>query len=838
MEAGGSESTLKNYFEGQTFAQYENISVGDLNFSSDVKMQLNENKIFTLGELFSCPLEKLRNANNIDIDNIIKTLKIFFNYEKLTKEPDFINSIEQKISALPEEIKNRNLLPFIHVYNLKGNNLSEEVPQDLSVKDFFQYLNDNPEIYKPEELEIFINWLNFDINSEVQKVFDKIFINKREILMIHDRIAGKTLNEIGIKFGITRQRVNQVERPIIKKFLKNYSAYLKDMVLFLCVLSGEKNMIKFEDFENILGEDHAQILWYLLRKIKPSNFNTQIFHYDENLESIILTQKNDDKAFVAESIADFLPDLIEENILDETIRNLAKEKGYPEEVLRIKFFQTYHKSGKFFHRHRLTNAFKWNYILRERFQNGYKISDETDYARFLRYLEKIFGDKKIFSQRNIDATIANVGVLCDRGKYIHRDFVHIPPQIVSLINDFIEKSDKTALLYKEIFESLKDQLVGTQITNHYFLQGVIKMFGPPYSLRKDYLTKDTALNLSAEFNNFIKKNGEVTAQDIKNEFISFNESNIHLLLSQCPEIIVAGEGLYFHSSNLNLTEADYTEIENFLRQVCENIPASSRMLFDLFSDKFSDFLARNNILRHEKLFGVLRYMFKDKFYFSRPYISISEIKFITNKKVLLMSLENINKIEIKELQKICEEQSINFSTSSYLVETLRPEFIRIDEFTLMRPEILGITDEIIMAVCDELKSAIKENGGWKAAKNFTDYEWLPQLDISWNSFLIESIASLANEKFKVMRSFSSDTSCSSAVFVSSDFADYDFNSFLLKTLKDADEKKPFQTRKEILNWLKSQGFCNTKMPKFLIDEGYIKFSSKGKIELKNFSDTR
>ena len=221
-------------------------------------------------------------------------------------------------------------------------------------------------------------------------------------------------------------------------------------------------------------------------------------------------------------------------------------------------------------------------------------------------------------------------------------------------------------------------------------------------------------------------------------------------------------------------------------------------------------------------------MFKDKFYFSRPYISTADVKNITTKKVLLMHLEEMDSLDIEDLISICNEYEIHYVAMSNLVESLRPEFIRVDEFSLMRPESLGV----ISAVCSEVKSAIRRGGGWQTAKTFSDFEWLPQLKISWNSFLLESIVSLSDEKISVIKNSATETNFSSAIFVSDDFAEDNFNSFLLKILIDEQDKQPFQDRKELLTWLQSQGLCAQKLPKFLETEGHITLDAYGRIFLQ------
>ena len=232
-------------------------------------------------------------------------------------------------------------------------------------------------------------------------------------------------------------------------------------------------------------------------------------------------------------------------------------------MIKLKLSQIYRHSGKFFHRGRLTLTFECGYILKERFPNGYKTGDESFCTRFIRYIQDIFEEMSLLTQRNINAKVRIIGVLCNRGKYLHPDLFHIAPEIMDQVQKFL-----------------------------------------------------------------------------------------------------------------------------------------------------------------------------DDFNFSRPYISTADIKDIKNKKVLLNLLESIEEIEIEDLIGICDENGIHYVARTYLIDSLRPDFIRVDESTLMRPEFIGITDEIISAVVESIHLAIERNGCWQAAQTFDDYEWLPQLEISWNSFLL------------------------------------------------------------------------------------------------------
>ena len=495
----------------------------------------------------------------------------------------------------------------------------------------------------------------------------------------------------------------------------------------------------------------------------------------------------------------------------------AAEKNCPVELMRERLSKFYERSGKFLHCGRLTLTFKCGYILKENFPNGYKIADKFFYSRFIYYLRDIFDEKNSLTQRNLDSIIGRIGVLCNRGKYIHPDFVNIPPAIIERVKKFIDNSSHTAIFYKEIFESLRKIFAGTQITNHYFLQGVIRFYELPYILRKDYLTKVDEVNMGKEFNRFVEEHGEVSPEDIKENFVSFKLINKTLLMRRCVEIINIGGGKFLHSVRLKLTHDDFKNIKDFLNQICTT-PINSQRLFDLFSNRFAEFMTRNEIFTHEKLFGIMKYMFSDEFNFSRQHVSIKDITEINSRKILLFALKDTDKIAINDFVKICQGQNINCRHKTYLIELLRPDFIRIDEFTLARPESIGVTDEVISAIVDKLSAAIERNGGWQATSVFNDYDSVPPIKVAWNGFLLDSVASLAEDMFYILKIPHISAKFSTTILVSEEFAEDDFKSFVLKILNAKHKEKPFRSKDEILIWLQEHGLCDKKIPKFLEDD--------------------
>lgn len=718
---------------------------------------------------------------------------------------DSLAFISDKIQALPAEIKNTKIHMLLPIGNFKHEESFSSLPEDLILADLPKWLAKNPLPFDEAELLNLLDELPLDLKSYIKKIIHSSYSTVREFEIICWRAKNATLFETGKNLGLTRERVRQIEIKWFKKFLLKRSE-LKKIFYLLRAVVDKKIALNLNDVEKFIDPFDANIIWHLAPKV-------DFFSFDKELNALIFY---DDKNFDVAKLLKDIPESMDEKTFNDTVEKLAREENLSADFIKVKLLKFYNHSGKFFYRGMMTVTFKFAYVLKERFPKGYKIADKNFYSRFVYHLREIFGDNTpLYTQHNIDATVAKISVLCARGKYIHPDFVNVPPEIINRVKDFIDNSNHTAIFYKEIFQSLKNIFVGTQITNHYFLQGVIKLYKFPYILRKDYLTKSDETNMSKEFDNFVRERGTVTVKEIKKHFISFKKFNIVFLLKRCPEIIRVAEGKYMHSSLLNLKKRDKVSIENFLQEKCKS-PLSSRLVFDLFSKEFPDFLALNKIYDHEKLFGVLSCLFRDKFKFSRPYISVKSMTRISNRKVLLGILADRNEIGIENLVEICEKNRIYYVSRNRLIANIAPAFIRVNKTDLQRSEALGVTKEVISTVAKYIRAAIKRNGGWQSAKIFKDYDSLPQLKTAWNSFLLESVLSLAKEPIcKIKANWTKGNNFSSAIFIANEFANDDYKSLVTKALIAEHKKNPFHAEEKILEWLKEQGLCYKNLPCFL-----------------------
>ena len=738
--------------------------------------------------------------------------------DKVTEDNETLKEMAiEKLNSLRAKYENKNLQPFINAYNSNHDALPEDIAHNSTVDELIAYVTNPPCEIDFKAAKNFSYWLDFDLNNLLASLIKKIFVKERDIDVLMERMAGNSLKKVGLKFNTSNESIRQIEFKIVQRFFNAYQALPQNIFFCLYALNGGKNILYLDDAKKFIDEYNFKIFRHILKNIQYG----KDFSYDEEINAIIFYSSVVLKDIDLEELKKSLPSkVLKENEFNEFIKNFAAEKNYPLELLNLKLHDQYTKYGNYIFLNEISLHQKYDFIFKKYFPNGYKISNIDDYKLFKSSYKEIFNTNETASQKTLDVRLANIGVLCGRGRYIHKSYVKVPKETLKLIKNFVDSSTRNVFSYKEIFTVFKDKLLESNIINHYFLQGIIKLYRLPYIFKKDYLLKIDGAKIESELDEFVEQRGEVTLKEIKNEFNSLPAYNIGFIFGRCHEIIKIGVGTFMHSNQLNLIEKESAEIENFLLQACEKKSMHMRIIFDLIKENFPNFISRNKIGNFEKLFGILKYMFNCKLTFIAPYISLNTVSTNSGVEILLRYLKNVDSAYISELLRVCENHGMLW-TSSYLVETLNKYFIRVNETTLRSIKSIGVTDEIISAVHNALKTEIENNGGWFAAKNFKNYNDLPKLKIEWTDYLLESIESLHEEKFGVLKIHALSTGCTNAVFVSDKFADDDIKSFTRKVLIAENKRRNFKTKDEIFDWMNGQGLCHTKLPAFIFTEGYI-----------------
>lgn len=754
-----------------------------------------------------------------------------------------------------ERLTNK-LFPYVQLYcATRKNGASDEfialLSRDIPVSDYPKILLSEINLDSKglsnlaKELEAFQTWMNgIDIDNICEMIFSQGEQKYDRVFDVLDaRAEGHTLEEIAQQYGLTRERVRQIENKGLRIIKRRIADSKYNIIALISVFRNGDYVLLKEKIAEVIGVKYANLLWYCATRTKDKGcsylLDDSISRYDSLHDAIIVLGGDlheEDGGGIdnakGEQIIAGLPSLIKTSELQVKIEILAAEQGCSLELLHIAVDRQYKKAGKYSYKGRLTVVQMCDFVLKNRFQNGYKIADATDGSQFQKHLTDLFGEKGNMTTRAVDAKVMEIGILIDRGKYLHKDYISIDKRIVDDIFTYIESSPKTAIAYSEIYAFFDKTLAGTAVTNRYALQGIMKLYNSPYASHRDYISKDRNGNVADELNMFVKARGIVHKSEILEEFPGWKDYNLVFVLPRCAEIIGIDNGFFIHASKLIICEDDYSSIKKYLDKTILDIPVSARYLQDAFMDQFPSFMIENDIQSYGALFGILQYMFAGKYHFSRPYIAKDNIGGITNKSVLLKHLEGVDSIEIADFVDLCQQNAVHYVSVSYLLDMMQPEFIRVDAQKLMRFDSIGFNEEMWQDIEDLISETVSAHQGYMAACNISDFSWYPAINIPWTPFLLESIASMLPNGINVVKMISSSAELPRSIFVSEEYADDDWISLLVKILKAEHAVEPFVSKTDILEWLQAEGLCNIKYPAALDTENHVVVDEDGKLRIQ------
>lgn len=775
-----------------------------------------------------------------DVDYTRKILDMFREFaEPYIAFRKCIDPAEKQICALTPAIKEKKLLPFIWAFTASTerslNDLVEICDKDtkvVSILSLFKLLREKENIDEiSKDLNYFMRWLSFDIDiiiSDITNQITNLLAGKKsrplDIFAMHNN--GRTLEEIGQELGVTRERVRQIEMKAYKTFWNVYSRQQYDLIMLVYSLRNGDGVIYYNELVDML-EDFAHMLWSCVKKMPQSDF----YYYERELDAIVVkgnlyVKKNDELIKGINSAIATLPEIIHCTEFDTTISEIVMQFSIPEEPIRNYAKRRYKLDGQFYHNYRITVPFMCSYVLKERFPAGFKIADKYEGERFKEFLIEFFGDSaKNITNRALDAKVAEVGCLCDRGKYIHPDYLNIEQSLIDAINDYVEQSSRTAISFREVYEALKHLFAGTQISNRYVLQGALKKYGCRYKTTRDLIRKKDSVTIATELNDFVMERGRVHISDITAEFLNLSELNLFQIIARCPGVLYEENGYYFHDSLLDILQEDYKEIRPFLTQICETVPIHSKVLFNKFSLRFDEFMLRNEIDTAGKLFSILSYMFGDELSFSKPYVAQENADAASVRKVLLQLIEDYDTLSIDEILDICNDNNISYNSVTSHIQWLAPEWLKVDSETVVKREYTGVTDDTIDEVVSIINEAL-ESCDYVIASSINNFICFPEIDIDWSSHLVECIMKATKKVCCISYPFNRHGK-PSTIYVSDKYKDCRYENFIVSILADELHRGSFSTKEDMREWLIEKDLIDTGLPKFLREEKYFYCDEKG-----------
>ena len=150
-----------------------------------------------------------------------------------------------------------------------------------------------------------------------------------------------------------------------------------------------------------------------------------------------------------------------------------------------------------------------------------------------------------------------------------------------------------------------------------------------------------------------------------------------------------------------------------------------------------------------ELFSIIQYLYKDKYYFSRPIISIEE-NFTSSAYLLIKEyVKRLDKFNYTDVKNYIYKMNLR-GLASYMnfMEDLSDEYVQINQDTMIRKEKIEISKEKLEKIEEILNLLVKDKEF--TTESFDGYFIFPRLNRPWNKYLlIGIIRSFFKNKYEV-----------------------------------------------------------------------------------------
>ena len=583
----------------------------------------------------------------------------------------------------------------------------------------------------------FLRWCQFDIRNEYEEYWNSHKDRVRVEDIIRLRSSRSTLEEVGNIYGITRERIRQIEAKAVRQFRvweKNHNFLAK-----VAAECGCCSVIPFKLIKEILG-DNGDVIIYLLRLADSSRF-----YVDLDLEVVV--RDDFDYSVRIQKYVDMLPEVFNVHELSAWIQEIPER--VPEEILLRAVELQYRLTGDTYHRSRLSAGLMCEHVLRTYYPEGLHIYDDKAIEGFRNHIYQDYGDVKISdTHRALIARISDVGVLCGRGRYKSKQGEYLSSDLCEDISRYIEDSSDTIFLINTIFTVFEDELRAEGIDNKYYLQGVLKeLFGARYYFRRDYISKDADLtSIYSAIIRYIKNSpAPVSKTEIFDAFQGLTEIVLNFAVNDSE--VLNYFGTYIHADNVKLYEEDYSYVKQVAdKLLSKNDVLHSKDFFEYIRADNSEFIERTGATYPYRLFSLLEYMLSEDYQFARPYIA--KIATVIDRPMERFHelLDQQDVTEIQELLNLASECRFQMIGLLDFLNMFSDTHFILDKEHLIKISVTGI-DETIARRIESL--ILNEISGTKVISQLRCQKQFPEVQVGWEEWLIFSVIGKWSESLEV-----------------------------------------------------------------------------------------
>lgn len=546
----------------------------------------------------------------------------------------------------------------------------------------------------------------------------------------------KTLEEVGNLFGITRERIRQIEKKGLEKlelvsqnvsveinyiFKKLFESFDYEFVSSDYLLNYLDNKALFESFMLILNSGAVNYVYdtkYCLI------YNSNLYKIEDVIK--IILNKFDD--FIPAEIYDSCSKL-EKIVINQNYSLLRNKDIYKKKSLSLSALAAE--------------------IIAEAFPNGYRYYNENDYELFKKKYKEKFGDEsEALSFVSLRGLLAR-GEFCqiDRGKVIARRLaVKIDDKLIAEILNYISSFEDVAY-YTSVYEKFKKQLIGYGVLNRYYLKGIIDPYLPKeYITKRDYIsTGEEFISSNESINKEIEKyKGAFSIEDLKNKYPGVKDYVFQFAITDRNDVVWLSGRSFILIKNIAVSdELKNTLIEEleYLFGYLDSKFVSSGKLFTRMMIMHEDLMNTISIINNKhRLISLVNIILNDNYTVIREYIT----KGNSNEDITAYSLiedyiSDKKQFTSGDIKDYCEKMSIRglYSFQDFMIDN-SDCFIQIEKDKCVKKEYVVLNENQLESIKKEIDYYLNSFGDIYTEK-YNSYSRFPVLNFVWNKYLLVGV---------------------------------------------------------------------------------------------------
>ena len=590
----------------------------------------------------------------------------------------------------------------------------------------------------------FLAWCKYDLQNDVTNLFSALYPNERNQQVVQLRAQKKTLDQIGKKFGLTRERIRQLEQKMQRSFNARQAR-----IKIISKINADKNNATIVTSADIAAfcPDHLQELLFLLRGCESSNFT-----YDKDLDVFIVGDDGIHERAMA--FVEKLPDIIPSKNIPQFYQEAKDEYDLPQEMVDKAIAESYKLTGGVYHRTSLSLANIYIEIIKEYYPDGIDAYNPVTIAAFRQQIYDKYGTVKLpVNDRALSARIAGICILCGRGKYRIKQDQYIPKKLAQQIYDYIEDSDMDIFMTNTLFAVFEKELRKHGVDNKYYLQGILhELYGDRFTFTRDYISKDPSItSIYPSIVNFIWcSNYPVTKEQILEQFPGLPEIAINIATSD-PDVLTYFGGTFFHVDSLKISDEEKKYLDSVVRRiVADGGIHHTKEVYAIVNAEKPEIFTRNGALYPFSAGSILEYLFRNHYEFARPFIAKKGTDITSPADRLHEFVNKHTKVTVSQISEFIRETKINVPSLLDLIDECNDRFLLTDADTLQIIENTGLdyeaTQSIESMVLSEISSTVR-------IKDLHCWGQLPTINVPWTDWLLYSALKKWGSKIDVASSY-------------------------------------------------------------------------------------